>query len=126
MKPFDFVGTAYDKMDCFALVRKVASVCYGMSLPGLPEHSLHPRDVTKATLKEHSWTEIPYADRRPGDVIALSPTPLTDDSPACHVGICIEGDWTLHNDRKYGCIIQDDAGLRRRGYLHRKAYRWTP
>lgn len=120
MKPTDYLGTTYEQMDCFALVREVARTCYGIEYPALEEHSPRPKAVVHDALRDTKWVEVEYQDRRPGDVITLSPVP----GSAGHVGILIEHGYTLHNDKKYGAVIQDDAALRRRGFLYRKAYRW--
>ena len=121
MKPEDFVGTPYRALDCFALVRTVAANCFGIHYPTLEEYNPTPSVVVAAELAGRRWLEIPYADRSPGDVMTLSPTPLS----AGHVGIVLHNLWVLHNDKKYGCIIQDDVALRRRGFLHRHVYRWA-
>lgn len=120
MKPQDYAGTPYADFDCFALVREVARTCFNIVYPTLEEHSPTPRAVTATALIDKRWVEIAYQDRKAGDVMTLSPTPAT----AGHVGIVIESGWVLHNDKKYGAIIQDDLGLRRRGFLYRKVYRW--
>lgn len=120
MRAVDFVGTPYSKLDCFALVREVARVCYGLNLPKLVEYSPDPRAVTISALQDKRWVEIPLDEAHAGDVITLSP----NDAPAPHVGIIIENGWVLHNDKKLGCIIQSSVNLRRRGYIYRKVYRW--
>jgi hypothetical protein len=120
MNPQEYVGTPYASLDCFALVRKVALECFGLRYPALEEYNPKPERVVFNELQTGNWINIDYADRRGGDVITLSPHSGTPG----HVGIILADLWVLHNDKKYGCIIQNDAGLRRRGFLYRKVYRW--
>ncbi len=121
ISPKDMVGTPYSKMDCFTLVRK-AALLMGIKLPEAVEHSPRPELVVAEQLDTGKWLEVPYDDMQPGDVITLSPK----QGPAGHVGIVIDSGEILHADRKLGAVIQDQAGLRRRGFLYRRFYRWVP
>lgn len=119
--PSEFVGEPYSKMDCFALVRHVAEVCFNLRYPKLEEFNPRPELVTAEELAKPNWVNINVKDAVEGDVVTLSPHSGTPG----HVGIIIGPKTVLHNDKKYGAVIQDFAALRRRGYLHVKAYRWV-
>ena len=123
---FSYVGTDYDKMDCYELVRVVLLESFGIKVPKLEEHSPTPKVVGGQALSDPHWVAVPYNDRQAGDVMALSPTVIKPTEGVGHVGIVLHKLWVLHADKKYGAIIQDEAGLRRRGFIHRAVYRWQP
>lgn len=121
MNPQELVGTPYVKLNCYELVRECAEKCYGIVYPLLPEFVADPKKVVAQQISSGNWVEVPAAKRRVGDVMSLSPT----KGDAGHVGIVIAGGYVLHNDKKYGALIQDEVGLRKRGYVYRHVYRWV-
>lgn len=118
--PADYVGTPYAELDCFALVRLCARECFGLELPTLPEHTDYAARIVSDEISSGNWLKINYDERQAGDVMTLSPT----SGSASHVGIVIDSMYVLHNDKKYGAIIQNTAGLRHRGFLFRNVYRF--
>lgn len=117
----DYIGLSYAKYDCFAFVRLVAGQMFGITYPVIEEFSPTPRSVTSKELERPNWIKIDWVDRRPGDVVALSPTP----GPAPHVGIVISDVYILHSDKKLGVVAQTAEAIRRRGYLYKQVYRWV-
>ncbi len=84
-----YIGTPYDELNCWQLVRAIYRDEYNIDLPELPIES-HERD---------NWERVELNAEKIGDLLLFQETVMKR-----HVGVVVGNQMMVHADRKLGTV----------------------